>query len=111
MTVLEFPPKLSLRRNVSTESRYGTNSFFLNEGRLDVEEELMEFSAMGETTGVMSGKTDCIQSLQVGVVSEEIVSLYSPAPFCSRCALAERKKLSAHSVFHAGMKKLHRLNH
>lgn len=46
MTVLEFPPRLSLRRNVSTESRYGTNSFFLNDGRFDGEEALMEFSAI-----------------------------------------------------------------
>jgi len=63
ITVLEFPPKLSLRRNVRTESRYGTNSFFLNEGRFDEEEELMEFSAAGETTEVMSGKTELCHGL------------------------------------------------
>ena len=46
MTVLEFPPRLSLRRNVSTESRYGTNSFFLNECRFDVVVAFIEFSAI-----------------------------------------------------------------
>ena len=45
MTVFEFPPRLSLSRNVNTESLYGTNSFFRKDGRLDVVEELMEFSA------------------------------------------------------------------
>ena len=48
MTVLEFPPKLSLRRKVRTESRYGTNSFFLNELRFADVEALMEFSAIKE---------------------------------------------------------------
>ena len=45
MTVFEFPPRLSLSRNVNTESLYGTNSFFRKDGRLDIVEELMEFSA------------------------------------------------------------------
>ena len=45
ITVFEFPPRLSLSRNVNTESLYGTNSFFRKDGRLDIVEELMEFSA------------------------------------------------------------------
>ena len=34
-----------MSRNVNTESLYGTNSFFRKDGRLDIVEELMEFSA------------------------------------------------------------------
>lgn len=57
MTVFEFPPRLSLSRNVNTESLYGTNSFFRKDGRLDVVEELMEFSAKREIN------TTCISCL------------------------------------------------
>ena len=59
MTVFEFPPRLSLSRNVNTESLYGTNSFFRKDGRLDVVEELMEFSAKREiNTTCISCVTD-----------------------------------------------------